>query len=157
MSDSEKMSALDFVISVLREHEKSLDAIEEKFEKLVSDLSALTVRKREKAEGARPGGRGGIHVSCEEWEEFRELCLEPEIVSFQINDILKIKALKDNMIYEYREQIGRHVESLMCGLKVDFHARLDPSKVKKFLSRELKVHENRIIHGDLQFSQRGEV
>ena len=153
MSDSEKMSALDFVISVLREHEKSLDAIEEKFEKLLSDLSALAAKKGEKPEGARPSGRSSIHVSCMEWEEFRELCLEPEIVSFQIEDALKIKVLKGNMIYEYSEQIGRHLESLGCGIKVDFQASINPLKVKRFLSRELKVQENKIIHGDIQFSQ----
>ncbi len=147
MTESEKMSALDFIISVLKEHEKTLDSLIEKFESILQSISAITKR-----EEATPKTEGRIKIKCLEWSEFRDASEGAGIVSYQIGDKIKIQALKENVIYEYEETVPRHVGVMECGIKVKFKANLDPLNIKKSLSKELDVPEKQIIRGEVRFS-----
>ena len=150
-SDPEKMSALDFVLSVLKEHEKNLDSIAEKFEKVANALEKVsgTLEKEEKIPIARVHN---VSILCEDWGELAEACQKPEIVCFQLGDELTVKALKGNVIYEYKEHIRGQAQSLECGIPVTFQTRLDPSKVKRFLSRELEIPIQKIVKGEVNFA-----
>lgn len=157
MSDSEKMSALDFVISVLKEHERTLDSLIEKFDGVLKHIPEAPKRKtkaRTAPEKTKPVAlvKSNINVSCEEWDEFKEACMEAEAVSFQLDTELRITALHANIIYDYREPVPNRAESMGCGFPVKFKARLDPSEVSRFLSEELKVPENKIFRGEIRFS-----
>ncbi|MBS7607088.1 MAG: hypothetical protein QW502_03215 [Candidatus Bathyarchaeia archaeon] len=157
MSDSEKMNALDFVINVLREHEKNLDALISKLEELLAGLPtaiAETPEAEEKPEEARktPKAAGApVNIVCESWSDFKEACNGAEIITFHQNGILSVKALQGNIMYEYREALPTQIGSLQCGIPVRLQANLDASEIKKTLSRELSVPENRIIKGEMQF------
>ena len=152
MSDPERMSAVDFIISVLREHEKNLDSLIEKLDAISKNLSELTASKKKNEATVSYNGHANVHITCEDWEEFRELCKEAETFSFHLGNELKIMALHGNTIYEYKEPIPKHIEHLECGVPIYFQAQLNPEKIRRFLLRELNTSDKRIIHGEIQFS-----
>ncbi|MEM3194148.1 MAG: hypothetical protein QXH97_04095, partial [Candidatus Bathyarchaeia archaeon] len=108
-------------------------------------------KAEEKIEKAPEVARAPVNIICESWSDFREACNGAEIVAFHQNGVLSIKALQRNIIYEYREPLPTHVGSLQCGIPVKLQANLDIAEIKKTLSRELNVPENRIIKGEIQF------
>lgn len=151
MTDPERMSALDFIISVLREHEKNLDSLIGKLENVSSQL--LTNKRG--ISGPKHGVGSGIRILCEDWGEFKELSREARIFSFHFDENeLKIAALHNNnmIIYEYRERISAPTGYLNSGVPVDFQARLDPDKIRGFLLRELNALDKKIIRGEIRFS-----
>ena len=152
MSDPERMSAVDFIISVLREHEKNLDSLIEKLDAISKNLSELTASKKKNETTVSYNGHANVHITCEDWEEFRELCKEAETFSFHLGNELRIMALHGNTIYEYKEPIPKHTEHLECGVPIYFQAQLNPEKIRRFLLRELNTSDKRIIHGEIQFS-----
>lgn len=150
MDDSEKMNTLDFIINVLREHEKKLDSIASKFEGILSGLSALLGRKKVEEHEAK-AVRAQVSVVCDNWSDFRSACSGAEIVAFsQDGYTLSIKAVNENILYEYREILPTYVGSLRCGIPLRCQVSLDVSEVKRILSRELSVPESRIIEGDIR-------
>ncbi|MEM2341529.1 MAG: hypothetical protein QXX94_00500 [Candidatus Bathyarchaeia archaeon] len=155
MSDSEKMNALDFVINVLREHEKNLDALISRLEEILTELSTKGEEREieEKAETKKAPKAIGVPVNiiCESWSDFKDACSGAEVITFHQNNALSIKALQGNIIYEYREALPTHLGSLRCGIPVRLQANLDVSEIKKALSKELNVPESRIIKGEIQF------
>ncbi|MEM1582011.1 MAG: hypothetical protein QXK89_05825 [Candidatus Bathyarchaeia archaeon] len=171
MSDSEKMNALDFVINVLREHEKNLDALIERLEEIVVGLPATITETSPEAEAERKAAepekapkaieaekaikaaRAPVSVICENWSDFKEACIGAELVTFHQNGALSVKALQGNIIYEYREMVPTRMESLQCGVPVRFQTSLDALEIKRILSRELNVPENKIIKGEIYFSK----
>jgi len=159
MSDSEKMNALDFVINVLREHEKNLDALIGRLEEILSGLPTTVAEEEEieeKAEEAKreaKAARVPVNILCESWSDFKDACSGAEIIAFNHNGVLSIKALHGNIIYEYREALPTHAGNLQCGVPVRFQTNLDAAEIKKVLSRELNVPESRIIRGEIHFSK----
>ncbi|RJS84257.1 hypothetical protein CW706_04480 [Candidatus Bathyarchaeota archaeon] len=151
MSDSERMSAVDFIISVLREHEKNLDSLIDKLNSVSKNLIEATSKRKEPSQ-VRYETRGNVYVRCENWEEFKELSKEADVLSFNLDDELKIVALHGNVIYEYREPIVGRIEYLGCGVPVYLQAQLSPERIRKFLLRELKAPEKKIIRGEIRFS-----
>lgn len=169
MSDSEKMNALDFVINVLREHEKNLDLLISKLEEIISELP-VAIReisedkeKPKEEERKTPAivceakeekvSKAPVKIICDDWSDFKEACRRAEIIAFHQNETLSIKALQGNIIYEYREMIPIRAENMRCGISVRFQTILDPLEVKRTIARELNVPENKIIKGEIQFSK----
>ncbi len=98
MSFDEKMDAIDLIINVLREHEKSLD-------ELVSRLEELVSRAAQEGEGARVE-RPIIRALVREWKEFKERCTGARIASFEVQDKhLRVSALKGGVLHLYEEAI----------------------------------------------------
>jgi len=157
MSDSEKINALDFVINVLREHEKNLDALIGRLEEILSGLPTVAGEKIEKrAEEVQKeikAARVPVNILCENWSDFRDACSGAEVIAFNHDGVLSIKALHGNIIYEYKETLPTHVGSLQCGIPVRLQTNLDVAEIKKALSRELNVPESRIIKGEIHFSK----
>ncbi len=170
MSDSEKMNALDFVINVLREHEKNLDLLISKLEEIVSELpvaireiSEISEKPKEEKAPAPAAmvceskgekiSKAQVKIICDDWGDFKEACHRAEIIAFHQNETLIIKALQGNIIYEYREFIPIRVENMRCGISVRSQTFLDPAEVKRAIARELNVPENKIIKGEIQFSK----
>jgi hypothetical protein len=151
MYDSEKINALDLVISVLREHEKTLDSLIENLESVLKNFSATSEKTKTTAAKTIEGVKYNVNILCDEWNEFREACTEAEAVSFRLDDKLSIKALQGKITYEYREPIRRHIEIMGCEVPVKFQTHLDPSELRRVLSKELNVPEKRIIQGEISF------
>jgi hypothetical protein len=152
MSDSEKMNALDFVISVLREHESTLDNL---IEKLENALKALSPELREAPSKPQPKtnivAKGRVNILCEDWNEFAQTCTSAEKVSFQINEQLRIKALLNNVLYRYEEPIQSNISTTACGIPMSFQPNIEASVTRKFIAKELNIPEERIIRGDISF------
>ena len=100
MSRDERIDAIDFIINVLKEHEKSLDASVAKLEDIINSGMALPSR------GEAKGGRSRVKVTINKWPEFREKSTGPQMLAFfTSDDKLEVSALKDDVIYVYREKI----------------------------------------------------
>lgn len=101
MSRDEKVDVIDLIINVLKEHEKSLDAQLARLEDMLnSDRAALS------PQGEAKGRRSRVKVTINEWPEFREKSTGPQMLAFNTSDDkLEVSALKDDVIYVYREKI----------------------------------------------------
>jgi len=151
MTDSERMSALDFIISVLKEHEKTLDSLIGRLENISSRI-VLDANKKSGMQQPRQGGGVCVRIVCENWDEFKELAREAEILSFHFDKKLRIMALHGNRIYEYGEPVLAYTGYLKNGIPVRFQAQLDMEEVRKFLLRELNASGKKIIYGKILFS-----
>ena len=95
----DKVDVIDFIINVLREHEKGLDELVGKLSKVLDRLPAA-----ERAEVVeRPQA---IYVEIHDWGEFRSRCSGAEAVAFEIDGkVLSICAEKGGMVYTYSEEL----------------------------------------------------
>ncbi len=162
-SKNNALEAVDFIINVLKEHEKDLD-------RLIGELGAITeqfgesgevVGRVEKIEGRlsslqseisnlieflsssrdAPAYAGGppVIVKCKQWQDFRVLAAGAETVSFLFREAEKTfqaDALKGGRILTYRGALPRDIGWL-----------------KIWLSRELGVAENKVFEGVLAVGQ----
>jgi hypothetical protein len=154
------LEALDFIIGVLREHEKGLDNlvgqlgnITEKFEE-PNDIHIKLDRVEQSLHSLQdkltnlmncitnsPSGPVNnyqlrtISVKCQEWRDFRILATNAETVSIILGDSkksFKVCALKNDKILSYEGEIPEYILLL-----------------KLWLSNELNVSEQGIIEGTL--------
>jgi len=155
----EALEALDFIISVLKEHEKDLD-------RLIGELDEVTTRfgqtgeasgKIEAVEGrlsslqtevsnlikfisspreARVYAHGPpVIVKCKQWEDFKVLATDAETVSFLFREAEKTfqaDALKGGRVLTYSGEFPR-----------------DTKLLKIWLARELNVAEDNVFEGVL--------
>ncbi|MEM3955667.1 MAG: hypothetical protein QW424_02810 [Candidatus Bathyarchaeia archaeon] len=150
MDDSGKMNTIDFIINVLKEHEKKMDALVSRLERISSVLPTIVGEgKAERAETKVI--RAHVNIICDNWNDFKSLCSGAEIVAFnQDANTLSIKALHENIVYEYRETLPAYAGSLKCGIPLKLQVNIDASETKRILSKELNIPENRIIKGEIQ-------
>jgi len=130
MSRDERADAIDFIINVLKEHEKSLDALVAKLENIINaDRMTLS------SQGEAKGRRLRVKVTINKWPEFCEKSMEPQILTFNISDDkLEVSALKDDVIYVYSEKIPK----------------LFMDVVKSWISNELCIEGTSIIFGSIE-------
>lgn len=161
-SRNDALEALDFIINVLKEHEKDLDRlidqlgtvteqfgeagevtgkvekIEERLSSIQSELSNLIKFISSPGE-MRVYARGPpVIVKCKQWEDFKALAVGAETVSFlfrEADKTFQADALKDGKVLTYNGEFPRDVNLL-----------------KIWLSRELGVAENKVFEGVLSVS-----
>ena len=134
----EAFEALDFIINVLKEHEKDLD-------RLVTELGKITERldgteemagKIEKDEEAPVYSHGpAVIVRCKKWEDFKTLSANAETVSFLFKETeraFQIDALKEGKVLTYSGEFPQ-----------------DTKLLKIWISKELKIQEEKILEGVL--------
>ena len=158
-TETEALEALDFIINVLKEHEKDLD-------KLITELGNITKQFGETGEltdkierienrlstiqnevsnlinfiSTPPGQptytRGPpVIVRCRLWEDFKVLATNSEAVSFLIKEeekTFQADALKEGRVLTYNGEFPR-----------------DTRLLKMWLSQELSVTEDKIFEGVL--------
>lgn len=153
------LEALDFIINVLKEHEKDLDklihqlgiiteslgetgeitgkieTIEERlatFQTEITDLIKYIAAPKE----APPYSHGPpVIVKCKQWQDFKTLALGAETVSYQYNETEKTfqaDALKEGKVLTYTGEFPQ-----------------DANLLKIWLSKELNVKEEKIFEGIL--------
>jgi len=132
MSRDERVDAIDFIINVLREHEKNLDTLVAKLENMINvEGMALS------SQGEAKGGRSRVKVAINKWPEFCEKSMEPQVLTFNVlDDKLEVFALKDDVIYVYREKIP----NLFIGSEI----------AKSWISKELGIEGASIIFGSIE-------
>lgn len=160
-SKNEALEAVDFIINVLREHEKDLDRliselgkvtskfsqggevpnkitrVEERLAQLQSEVTDLIKElSSPKDAGGGYGHRGPpVIVRCKQWDDFRVLAKEAETVSFLFKEAEKsfqADALKEGRVLTYNGEFPR-----------------DSKLLKFWLARELNVTEDKVFEGVL--------
>jgi len=155
----EALEALDFIINVLKEHEKDLDKlihqlgiiteslgetgeitgkiekVEERLATLQNEITSL-IKYISSPREAPPYPHGPpVIVRCKQWEDFKILALGAETVSYQFKETEKsfqADALKEGKVLTYTGEYPQN-------------ARL----LKIWLSKELSVAEEKIFEGVL--------
>ncbi len=134
MSDLERMATLDFVIGVLREHERTLDGIGDRLEK---SLKEVRQSKRQSK---------FILFSCMSWEDFKEVAKKSEAISFRVSPQVTARALKGNYMYEYiQTPISEDSKPTINSLPND------SEELRSWLARQLHVSKKKVIQGELSF------
>ena len=159
-SKNEALEAVDFIINVLKEHEKDLDRligeldkitgkfgqtgevpnkitrVEERLASLQSEVSVLIKELTSSRELPSYGARGPpVIVRCKQWEDFKVLASHAETVSFLFKEAEKsfqADALKEGRVLTYNGEFPR-----------------DNRLLKFWLARELNVSEESVFEGVL--------
>ena len=161
-SKDDALEALDFIINVLKEHEKDFDRlvgqlsiiteslgeageISGKIEKIEDSLSSLQAEITNLiayigAPKSSPSSARGhpLTVRCEQWQDFKNLAVGAETVSYLFNETEKsfqADALKEGRVLSYKGEFPH--ETLL---------------LKLWLSKELNVAVEDIFEGVLKVS-----
>jgi len=159
---NDSLEALDFIISVLKEHEKNLDRLIGELGKVTSKLGAggemnnkverveerLATIQGEVAnlikELSTPKEGGAVNlnlrgppviVRCKQWDDFKALAAGAETVSFLMKEPEKsfqADALKNGRVLTYNGEYPR-----------------DAKLLKLWIARELSVQEEKVFEGVL--------
>jgi len=155
---NDALEALDFIISVLKEHEKDLDRligelgkvtgklgsggemsnkierVEERLSTIQSEVASLI--KELSSPRELPHIRGPpVIVRCKQWDDFKALAVGAETVSFLMKEAEKsfqADALKEGRVLTYNGEFPR-----------------DAKLLKFWLARELSVPEEKVFEGVL--------
>jgi len=101
LSHDERVDVIDFIINVLKEHEKNLDAQLAKLE----DIVTFDRMPRPSQEHPK-GGTARVKVALGAWSELHDKGSKSEMLAFTISDDrFEVSALKNNVLYIYREKI----------------------------------------------------
>jgi len=158
-SKDEALEALDFIINVLKEHEKDLDRligqlgtiteslgetgeitgkiekIEDRLATLQTEISNLIkyITSPREASPYLPGPP--VIVKCKQWEDFKILAAGADTVSYQFKETEKTfqaDALKEGKVLTYTGEFPQNTRLL-----------------KIWLSKELEIAEEKIFEGVL--------
>ena len=156
---NEALEALDFIISVLKEHEKDLDRligelgkvtgklgsggemstkverVEERLGSIQTEVASLIKELSAPRELPHVAHGPPVIVRCKQWEDFKALAVGAETVSFLLKEAEKsfqADALKEGRVLTYNGEFPRDVKLL-----------------KFWLARELGVPEDKVFEGVL--------
>ena len=161
-NNNEALEALDFIINVLKEHEKDLDRlinqlgiitenlgqtgeIAGKIEKIENSISTLQseITSLEKSFSMKRRGspssirsKNPMNILCRKWEDFKNLATGAETVSY----VFKVS------------ESSFQAAALKNGEIVSYSGDYPPNTIllKLWLSKELDVDEGRIFEGVLK-------
>jgi len=159
-SKNDTLEALDFIINVLKEHEKDLDRlinelgkvtgkfgasgematkidrVEQRLTGLQTEVASLIKELSSPKELHALAVRGPpVIVRCKQWDDFKILASGAETISFLLKEAEKTfqaDALKEGRVLTYTGEFPRDVKLL-----------------KFWLSRELNVTEDKVFEGIL--------
>lgn len=98
MSFDERVDAVDLILKVLKDHEKSLDT-------LVSQMGETLTQSQAPAAG-QVQGHNRYKVVLHRWSEFREMCIKSELVAFDIiGNKFNVTVIKNSGSCAYSETI----------------------------------------------------
>ena len=102
MGFEEKVDVIDLIINVLRDHEKSLDDLVSRLEKILEKSETSAAPAGVRVEQVRPM----VSAMLRRWQEFRERCQGAGIAAFEIEEKkFKATAVKDGVLYNYHEDM----------------------------------------------------
>ena len=95
MSHADKVEVMDFLINVLKDHEKNLDILISRAENLLDENEPHKLMQNQPS----------LKISLKDWDEFRDRALDSELICFDlINSIFYCSAITENKIYRYSEE-----------------------------------------------------
>ena len=136
----EAFEALDFIINVLKQHEKDLDRLVAELGKNTEKLSKIgnvsgNIERSEEREAPAYSHGPAVIVRCKRWEDFKALSADAETVTFLFKEserTFQIDALKKGKVLTYSGQLPQDMRLFTI-----------------WISRELKIPEERILEGVL--------
>jgi len=173
MSLFDKVEVMDFLINVLKDHEKSLDV-------LISRAENVLAENEERFSLQRGSLDSPIKIVLKDWPEFKRRLDNVDLVCFDMVDQVFIVSVKTRQkVYEYRERVpmpllevtspedvhgdSRRGVRLKIGLELSKDVAggaegdenktafdIDPQYTRKWLSDELGVHQDFILCGDIE-------
>jgi hypothetical protein len=176
MSLFDKVEVMDFLINVLKDHEKSLDS-------LITRAENVLAENEEKLGVNGASHDSPIKIVLKDWSEFKRRLESVELICFDLVDQVFIVSAKTRQkVFEYRERVPEPVlevtspekaygdspqrkDRLKIGLelvckkeaaaKTDENVHriacdIDPQYTRKWLSGELGVHQDFIVCGDIE-------
>lgn len=143
MSLFDKVEVMDFLINVLKDHEKSLDS-------LISRAENVLAEKEEKLGANGDSYDSPIKVVLKDWSEFKRRLDNVELVCFDLVDQVFIVSAKTRQkVYEYRER----TPELTMEMKNDNNVLITSSDK---MHDDLSLLNNRLTIG-LELSYKKEV
>ena len=182
MSHADKVEVMDFLINVLKDHEKNLDTLISRAEDIIEDNnSPQNIAKNPPS----------LRIILKDWDEFCDRAVEAELVCFDlVGSIFYCNAITENKVYRYSEEtpeitlelnetennlvlsglnmgktIKNNISILNCELSIGLELRsnkiknsgekhkieyeLDVLYTKNWLSRELGIHRDFIVIGNI--------
>lgn len=143
--DDRPIDAIDMIISLLKEHEKTLDGLLHRIEEALS----LVVQEPSPPPGPAPRA-AGVSVVLKDWADFRKRCADTGTVCFVVDGgSFKVSAIADGVLYVYEEEIP--------SLDILYEAEGERLRIEgfeaEFVGLVLKVLRRRLDCG-LEFSTR---
>jgi len=182
MSHADKVEVMDFLINVLKDHEKNLDTLISRAETIIEDNNSPH---------NLVNNPPSLRIKLKDWDEFCDRAVEAELVCFDLVDsTFYCNAITENKIYRYCEEtpeitlelnetennlfltginMGKTIKNnisilngqLSIGLelrsnrikdsgeKQKIEYELDVLYTKNWLSRELGIHRDFIVMGNI--------
>ncbi len=179
MSHSDKVEVMDFLINVLKDHEKSLDTLITRAEDVIEEKQSPQMV----SQNSPP-----LKIILRDWNEFKDRAIEAELVCFDMTDSKFLcNAITTHKVFSYTEQAPEvevemrdNQDLVLTGLalsnieegitslngKLDIGLELKATKIKRseaqktlvlheldslytknWLSREIGIHRDFIVHG----------
>ena len=172
MSQFDKVEVMDFLINVLKDHEKSLDELIARAEVIVNE--------RTEDHDFNNSASFPMKIVLKDWQEFKVKALSIDLICFNLlNNVFVISASHGQRLYEYREiipQIDLTPNSLNSGrqkplknhrlsiglelttrmnpgsgeIKPEINYEIDLQYTRAWLSKELHVNQSLIVCGDIE-------
>jgi len=182
MSHADKVEVMDFLINVLKDHEKNLDTLISRAEILLEENQTPKNLMQ---------NLPGLRINLKDWDEFRDRALDSELVCFDLKDsTFYCHAILENKIYIYSEETpetsleldklnnnvvvsgvqinGKEEQFSLLNGKLSIGMELKANKIKNaggvhkvqyeldllhtknWLSRELGIHRDFIVQGNIE-------
>lgn len=99
--DDKPIDAIDLIINLLKEHEKTLDGMIYRIEEALSSVAL------EPFTPPKPAPRAiGVSVVVKKWADFRNQCANASLVSFSVGErSFEVNAIATGVLYIYEEEI----------------------------------------------------
>jgi hypothetical protein len=176
MSQFDKVEVMDFLINVLRDHEKSLDDLISRAEVIVNEKTAQEPDVDDSSNSKL------IRVVLKDWQDFKQRIIGINLLCFNLlNNVFIVTASNGQKLFEYRESVpdvnndlrqhngddntiylGNYKLSIGLELitkivntgskekKPHLLFDLDPNYTKMWLSKELHVNKSFIVCGGIE-------
>jgi hypothetical protein len=97
MSHADKVEVMDFLINVLKDHEKSLDTLITRAEGVMEEKNA----PRNLVQNPP-----SLKIKLKDWEEFCDRAVDAELICFDLVDTTFFcNAITENKVYRYSEEV----------------------------------------------------
>lgn len=143
---SEIRSLSDALVSMTKNQNENLSGIVDKLGQILENTNSTS-----------QNGNGLVFTQCRKWSEFKEASVGSSLVAFEIDlwNVFSISSTSRHFIFRYSEKLPlsrKDVtdENSFCHKVLT----LDPASLRRWLSEELRVPEDKILEGNLRaFSQ----
>lgn len=111
----EKMDVLDLIINILKEHERNLEKLADKFESVLNNLYSVESKISSlnenfaqflffKTLNPESMTKPVTLAQCKEWTEFRDRSAGAHVVTFEMeNNVFTVNSMSGNVVYRYSE------------------------------------------------------